>query len=109
MRQKYLPQEGRDHCCRCDEVPQDIMMLACGHGICLGCASVILNSGNASGVRCSECGKWTELEEQILIELRTAMNGISQNTVKNSRLRNPASEKYYRHSIDNNYSNFTGG
>lgn len=43
----YNKKMGRDICQRCDDVPEDILVLECEHKICLGCASVLLHWKNS--------------------------------------------------------------
>ena len=44
----------REICSRCDEFPENILVLECGHKICIGCGSALLNCLKYT-IRCNLC------------------------------------------------------
>jgi hypothetical protein len=69
-----------EKCFKCYKVPDDILMLACGHDLCLGCAAQVYCGRNPSTKKvgnpcllqdfiCDLCNTATDLDASSVYEL----------------------------------------
>lgn len=61
-------------CTKCSSLPEDILMLACSHDLCLNCASDRLafemkKKKNANSIVCEFCYERTPLDAESVSEL----------------------------------------
>ena len=63
-------------CCKCREVPQNILRMDCGDNICLECAAIKLGENRREKedcLVCDICGKTTRLDKQTIYELEKVL------------------------------------
>lgn len=64
-------------CTKCGSLPEDILMLACSHDLCLDCAAERLalesKKKTATGITCEFCNERTQLDADSIYELEKIM------------------------------------
>ena len=66
-------EETIDICSKCKCEPQDILMLACNHDLCLPCSAYCLTHQKGvspNELKCQMCGTITTLDESSVVELQ---------------------------------------
>ena len=62
-------------CCKCKNIPYDILMMSCNHDLCVKCASQrfssqpVKNFPGKSFLQCEKCKAKTVLDDESALEL----------------------------------------
>eukprot|EP00828_Plagiopyla_frontata_P004391 TRINITY_DN11570_c0_g1_i1.p1 TRINITY_DN11570_c0_g1~~TRINITY_DN11570_c0_g1_i1.p1 ORF type:complete len:274 (-),score=38.78 TRINITY_DN11570_c0_g1_i1:46-867(-) len=85
-----------EKCSRCQEFPEDILMLTCNHDLCLLCAATVFTAPENSiprsnnELRCEQCGSLTQLDSSSIFELEKLM---PQTRMRQSQQQHPQQPK----------------